>query len=42
VEVVTLVVTLMAHGCSLQAIVVAFGFDKRTVAHGLARAGLYG
>jgi hypothetical protein len=35
-------VTLMAHGCPLQAIVVAFGFDKRTMAHGLARAGVYG
>jgi hypothetical protein len=32
----------MAHGCPLQAIVVAFGFDKRTMAHGLARAGVYG
>jgi hypothetical protein len=32
----------MAHGCPLQASVVAFDFDKRTVAHGLARAGVYG
>ena len=31
-ETVTLVVTLMAHGCPLQAIVVVFGFDERTVA----------
>ena len=31
-ETVSLVVTLMAHGCPLQAIVVAFGFDERTVA----------
>ena len=30
-ETVSLVVTLMAHGCPLQAIVVAFGFDERTV-----------
>ena len=29
---VTRVVTLMAHGCPLQAIVIAFGFDERTVA----------
>jgi transposase-like protein len=41
-EVVTLVLTLMAHGCPLQAIVVAFGFDERTVAHWLARAGRHG
>jgi IS1 family transposase len=39
-ETVTLVVTLIAHGCPLQAIVAAFGFDERTVADGLARAGL--
>jgi transposase-like protein len=31
-ETVTLVVTLLAHACPLQAIVVAFGFDERTVA----------
>ena len=30
-ETVTLVVTLLAHGCPLQAIVVAFGIDERTV-----------
>ena len=29
-ETVTLVVTLLAHGCPLQVIVVAFGFDERT------------
>jgi IS1 family transposase len=39
-ETVTLVVTLIAHGCPLQAIVAAFGFDERTVADWLARAGL--
>jgi transposase-like protein/IS1 family transposase len=41
-ETVTLVVTLLAHGCPLQAIVVAFGFDERTVAAWLARAGQQG
>ena len=30
---------LLAHGCPLQAIVVAFGFDERTVAAWGARAG---
>jgi transposase-like protein len=39
---VTLVVTLLAHGCPLQAIVVAFGFDERTVASWAARAGIQG
>jgi IS1 family transposase len=38
-ETVSLVVTLMAHGCPLQAIVVAFGYDERTVACWLVRAG---
>src|SRR5499433_2504808 len=38
-ETVSLVLTLMAHGCPLQAIVVAFGFDERTVATWFARAG---
>jgi transposase-like protein/IS1 family transposase len=41
-ETVSLVVTLMAHGCPLQAIVVAFGDDERTVACWLARAGRQG
>jgi transposase-like protein len=41
-ETVPLVVTLMAHGCPLQAIVVAFGYDERTVAEWLARAGHQG
>ena len=31
-ETVSLVITLMAHGCPLQTIVVAFGYDERTVA----------
>ena len=30
-ETVTLVLTLLAHGCPLQAIVVAFSLDERTV-----------
>jgi transposase-like protein/IS1 family transposase len=38
-ESVSLVVTLMAHGCPLQAIVVAFGYDERTVARWMARSG---
>jgi transposase-like protein len=41
-ETVALVVTLMAHGCPLQAIVAAFGYDERTVAAWLARAGRQG
>lgn len=41
-ETVSLVVTLMAHGCPLQAIVVAFGSDERTVACWMARAGVQG
>ena len=31
-ETVVLVVTLLAHGCPVQAIGAAFGFDERTVA----------
>ncbi len=38
-ETVSLVVTLLAHGCPPQAIVVAFGYDERTVASWVARAG---
>jgi transposase-like protein/IS1 family transposase len=38
-ETVSLVVTLLAHGCPLQAIVAAFGFNERTVATWFARAG---
>jgi hypothetical protein len=33
-ETVSLVVTLLAHGCPVQAIVAAFGFDERAVARG--------
>lgn len=39
-ETVTLVVTLLAHGCPPQAIVAAFGFDERTVASWMARGGV--
>ena len=41
-EFVVIVVTLLAHGCPLQAIVAAFGFDERTVAAWWARAGRQG
>src|ERR671937_1504000 len=41
-ETVSLVLTLLAHGCPLQAIVVAFGFDERTVAAWFARSGRQG
>jgi hypothetical protein len=36
---VTVVLTLLSHGCPPQAIVAAFGLDERTVAAWLARAG---
>ena len=39
VDLVTLVLTLLVHGCPLQAIVAAFGFDERTVADWPQRAG---
>jgi transposase-like protein len=38
-ERVTLVVTLLCHGCPLQAIVAAFGLDERTIATWWERAG---
>ncbi len=41
-ETVVLVVTLLAHGCPVQAIVAALGFDERTVAAWWARAGRQG
>ena len=41
-ETVTLVVTLLAHGCPPHAIVAAFGFDERTVASWMARGGVQG
>jgi hypothetical protein len=42
VETIALVVTLLAHGCPVQAIVAAFGFDERTVAPWRSRAGRHG
>ena len=39
VALVTVVVTLLRHGCPLQAIVAAFGLDERTVAIWWERAG---
>ena len=41
-ETVARVVTLLAHGCPMQAIVAAFGLDERTVAAWWARAGRQG
>jgi transposase-like protein len=41
-ETVVLVMTLLAHGCPLQAIVAAFRFDERTVAAWWARSGRQG
>ena len=38
-QTVVLVVTLLAYGCPIQAIVKAFGIDERTVAHWWRRAG---
>ena len=41
-ETVSLVVTLLAHGCPVQAIVAAFGVDERTVAAWWTRSGRQG
>src|SRR5215510_2835729 len=41
-ETVVIVVTLLAHGCPVQALVAAFGFDERTVADWWARSGRQG
>jgi transposase-like protein len=38
-EVIVMVVTLLAYGCPLQAVVHAFGLDERTVAEWQKRAG---
>jgi transposase-like protein len=38
-ELVTVVLTLLTHGCPLQAIVAAYGLDERTVADWQQRAG---
>ncbi len=40
-ELVLTVVTLLAHGCPLQAIVAAFGLDERTVARWEKEAGMH-
>src|SRR4029434_6365256 len=41
-ETVSLVVTLLAHGCPVQAMVAAFGFDERTIADWWTRSGRQG
>src|SRR6478672_5385483 len=41
-DLVTIVVTLLCHGCPVQAIVAAFGLDERTVAAWRDRAGRHG
>jgi transposase-like protein len=41
-ETVVLIVTLLAHGCPVQAMVAAFGFDERTIADWWARSGRQG
>ena len=41
-DLVALILTLLAYGCPVQAIVVALGFDERTVAAWGARAGRQG
>ena len=38
---IVIVVTLLAYGCPIQAIVQAFGLDERTVASGRERAGTH-
>ena len=38
-DLVTVVLTLVCHGCPIQAIVAAFGLDERTVAAWVTRAG---
>jgi transposase-like protein len=41
-ETVIIIVTLLAHGCPVPAMVAAFGFDERTIAAWWARAGRQG
>lgn len=41
-DLVTIVVTLLCHGCPVQAVVAAFGPDERTVADGRDRSGRHG
>jgi len=38
-EIVVIVITLLAHGCPVQAIVAAFKLDERTILNGQRRAG---
>ena len=40
-DLVTLVLTLLCHGCPIQAVVAAFGLDERTVAEWQGRAGAH-
>lgn len=40
-DLVTVVITLLCHGCPIQAIVAAFGLDERTVARWFASAGAH-
>jgi transposase-like protein len=40
-QVVLTVLTLLAHGCPVQAIVAAYGFDERTVKEWWERAGAH-
>ncbi len=42
VDLMTLGITLLCHGCPVQALVVAFGLDERTVADWRDRAGRHG
>src|SRR4051812_15222897 len=41
-DLVTLVIPLLCHGCPVQAVVAAFGLDERTVADWRDRAGRHG
>jgi transposase-like protein len=41
-DTVTIVLTLLCHGCPIQAIVAAFGLDERTIAAWRDRAGRHG
>jgi transposase-like protein len=41
-DLVTIVLTLLCHGCPIQAVVAAFGLDERTIAAWRDRAGRHG
>src|SRR5256712_1478975 len=41
-DTVVIIVTLLAYGCPVQALVAAFGFDERTIADWWARSGRQG